>query len=371
MFEDYTYEALLEDVLDNAPDDIDTRPGSIFYDAVSGILLKVAKLYTDLDLVFDLVMVNTATGEYLDAKASEYGIARLPATSCRYLFEYEGTRPDVGERFFTDGLYFILEEADDGILYLEAEEAGTSSNGIYAGTSAIPVGSIQGLTSAMFGEIYSCGTDAESDESLRERVLEKVAGPAENGNRQHYKSWCESVTGVGRVRITPLWNGENTIKAILINPDGLPVSDSVENEVQQYIDPNSLGKTVTINGRTYNIGDGLGNGVANIGAHFTAASAAPLNIDIDFSVEIAEGKTKEEVKRAVEDAVALYFKVLVMDTSDNDVIIVRINAIGAILAGLTSYIVDYRNLKLNGDTENITPDNDEVPMLREVVLNVL
>ena len=43
MFEDYTYERLLEDVLNNAPEDIDTRQGSIFYDAVSGILLKVAK----------------------------------------------------------------------------------------------------------------------------------------------------------------------------------------------------------------------------------------------------------------------------------------------------------------------------------------
>lgn len=29
MFEDYTYELLLEDVLNNAPEGIDTRPGSI------------------------------------------------------------------------------------------------------------------------------------------------------------------------------------------------------------------------------------------------------------------------------------------------------------------------------------------------------
>ena len=57
MFEDYTYERLLEDVLNNAPEDIDTRQGSIFYDAVSGPLLKIAKLYTDLDLVVEMVSV--------------------------------------------------------------------------------------------------------------------------------------------------------------------------------------------------------------------------------------------------------------------------------------------------------------------------
>ena len=84
MFEAYTYERLLEDVLDNAPEEIDIRQGSIFYDSVSGVLLKIAKLYTDLDLMFNLVFIDTAAGEFLDKKAFEYGIERLPAAGCRY-----------------------------------------------------------------------------------------------------------------------------------------------------------------------------------------------------------------------------------------------------------------------------------------------
>ena len=54
MFEDMTYERLLTDVLGNAPDGVDTRQGSIFYDAVSGVLIKIAKLYSDLDMIVDL-----------------------------------------------------------------------------------------------------------------------------------------------------------------------------------------------------------------------------------------------------------------------------------------------------------------------------
>ena len=69
MFEDYTYERLLEDVLNNAPEGIDTRQGSIFYDAISGILLKVAKLYTDIDIIVEMTTVATATGEALDTRA--------------------------------------------------------------------------------------------------------------------------------------------------------------------------------------------------------------------------------------------------------------------------------------------------------------
>ena len=43
MFEAKTYEAVLADILSRAPDGIDLRQGSIFYDAVAGIAFKIAK----------------------------------------------------------------------------------------------------------------------------------------------------------------------------------------------------------------------------------------------------------------------------------------------------------------------------------------
>ncbi|MCM1227682.1 MAG: hypothetical protein NC320_09755, partial [Clostridium sp.] len=125
MFEDKTYENLLQDVLNNAPDDIDTRPGSIFYDAVSGIILKLAKFYTDLELIFSLSRPDTAQGEYLDAIASQFGIVRQSATKAQYFAEITGKIPDEGERFFYNGAYFVFKTASDGTLCFEAEEAGT------------------------------------------------------------------------------------------------------------------------------------------------------------------------------------------------------------------------------------------------------
>ena len=158
MFEDYTYERLLEDVLNSAPEGIDTRQGSIFYDAVSGILLKVAKLYTDLDLVVEMTTVATATDEALDTKAAEYGITRLAATRAKYRAIFDGTTPEVGERFYYDLSYFVLRQDENtGVYYFEAEVAGESGNNIYAGTPAVPVNNIEGLISATFGEIYENG----------------------------------------------------------------------------------------------------------------------------------------------------------------------------------------------------------------------
>lgn len=373
MFEEYTYEKLLADVLNAAPEGIDTRQGSIFFDAVSAVINKIAKMYTDLDLVFSMVYITTTSGEYLDLKANEYSLTRQAATAAKYNFKYTGTQPTVGTRFFHNdsGYYFSLKQDTNNVLYLEAEIAGTERNDIQSGDIAVPVNTVIGMTSANFKSIYEYGTDAETDDSLRERMIEKVSGPAENGNRQHYKSWCESISGVGQALITPLWNGENTVKAVLISPLGLPVSSMVEAAVQEYVDPDNLGTIVSVNGKTYNVGDGLGNGVANIGAHFTAVAATAHTINIEFTGELVDGKTAAEVEAVVSDAVTGYFKGLVLDDENNDEgVVVRINAVGALLSGLAEYLVDYNSLKLNNAATNITLDSDEVPVLGEVVVNV-
>lgn len=370
MFEDYTYEQLLADVLAAAPDGIDTRQGSIFYDAISGILIKIAKFYTDLDLVFELTQVDTATGEYLDIKASEYGITRHSATSAQYHVTFQGTTPDTGERFFTNGTYFVLHETEDGILYLEAETAGISGNNVFSGTAAVPVNNIQELISATFGTIMEYGTDDETDDALRLRLREKISSPTENGNKQHYKTWCENFEGVGRARITPLWNGPNTVKAVLINPLGLPCSDALVERLQEYIDPATKGYTAEANGKIYKVGDGLGEGVANLGAHFTATAADETRISIEFDAELVSGATIDTAVEETTAALAEYLKELVLDTTESDDIIIRLSAVGALISGLDS-VLDYSDLKINGGTENIMPGEDCVPVAGEVTIHVL
>jgi uncharacterized phage protein gp47/JayE len=373
MFEARTYDQLMKEVLAQAPSGIDTRKGSIFYDAVAAVVNKIAKLYTDLDCVFDLVFIATTHGDYLDLRASEYGLSRQSATPTKYNFTYTGTKPQVGWRFFhnSSGLYFVLQAASDGTLYLEAETSGLDCDDIQDGDIAVPVDTVVGMTSANFAGIYEYGTDVEDDDSLRMRIMEKIAGPAENGNKQHYKTWCESVTGVGLARIEPLWNGENTVRAVLISPLGIPVQESIVAEVQAYVDPADLGLTAQIDGKTYVVGDGLGNGVANIGAHFTAVAAEPLKVDITFGAELTSGRTEEELLEAATTAITEYLQNLVINATDGATVVVRLSSIGAILAGLTDYLVDYRELTLNGSTENIQVANNEVPVLGEVTVDVV
>ncbi len=371
MFEDMTYDYLMQQYLEAAPENVDTRQGSIYYDAGAGIILEIAKLYTDLDLVLSMTQLDTTSGDYLDAKASEYGVSRQAATYAEYWVTIEGTVPDIGSRFYYDGMYFTFQiDSATGLYFLQAEESGTAANGIYEGTPAVPVNTITGLISATFGMVKSYGTDAEDDDSLRERVEEKIAGTAENGNKQHYKTWCESVDGVGLARISPLWNGPNTVRGQLINSLGLPCSDSVVAEVQNYVDPATHGYTTEVNGKTYVVGDGLGEGVANIGAHFTACAPDILSIDVEFSASAASGRTLSDIEEEASEAISNYLQQLTLSTDESENIVVRYTAIGATLSALSS-IVDYSDLTINGGTANITPGEDSIPVIGEVVVNVL
>lgn len=349
MFEDRTYESILDEMLAAAPAGIDTRQGSIYYDAVAACALKLASFYVDAGIILELVSVTTATGTYLDDKGQEYGVTRNEATPAKYQFVYEGTRPEAGTRFFADDLYFYLED-NDGALYLVSEVGGEDANNIIVGTRATPVNTVDGLTLAEFGPLLEPGQDTESDDDYRSRIQDKIGGPAQNGNKHHYKSWCEEIAGVGRARILPLWNGENTVKGVLLDPDGLPVSETVVERVQEHIDPG---------------GTGLGEGVANIGAHFTAAAAIAIQITVSCSITLSDGYTLEGVRESALASIQAYLKDLALNTSDDEEMVVRISSIGAMIHALPG-VVDYADLTVNDGTGNITVAGDHVAVLEEV-----
>lgn len=353
-FEDRTYDNILAEMLAMAPDGVDTRQGSIYYDAVAACALKLANFYVDASGVLDLVFISTTSGEYLDRKGQEHGLTRGLATPARYRYVYEGTKPALGARFFTDGLYFFLEDAE-GVLQLVAEEAGEAANVVLEGAPATPVNAIQGLSVSEFGPMVEPGTDQEDDETYRGRVQEKLAGQAQNGNKQHYKTWCELNSGVGRARILPLWAGENTVKAVLLDNEGLPATAAVVARVQEYVDPG---------------GTGLGEGVANIGAHFTAVAAEPVEITVTCSVALAQGHTMKGAIDSATKAITAYLKNLALRTPESEQVVVRVASIGAMLYSMEE-IVDYTDLALNGGAENIAIGTEAVAVLREVAFDGL
>lgn len=369
MFENFTTESILEDALARAPAGIDTRQGSIFYDAVAALADVIAKFYSDFDVLLGSIFIDSAEGAALDSKAEELNMFRRAATPARYAVEFSGAMPEAGERFYSgdDEIYFVLKENKDGF-FLEAETAGADGNAVYAGTNAVPVYDIDGLQSATFGSLIEAGADEETDESLRGRIKEKLSAPAENGNAEHYKMWCESVDGIGRAYIYPLWNGPNTVKAVLVNNACMPCSDELVAAVQQYVDPATKGYTTTVDGKTYVVGDGLGEGIANIGAHFTATTADSFPLNISVYVELKSPYTLEDAERSIKENTAEYLKGFVLQNANNDSAVIRLSIIGSMISTLNC-VNDYNSLLINGATTNISLSQDQIPFVGEVTVH--
>lgn len=355
MFEEYTQEYLLEQAEKMGKElGVDTRQGSVYFDACMGHILRVAKFYEDLRMAFQMFSDESCSGEVLEEKAAQRSVYRKQATPSYYEGVFEGVPVSelVGDRFLVNGYYFTLVAYQEGY-YLQAQTVGSETNQIPSGQPLIPMKNTIGLISATIGERYQAGTDTEGDESLRQRYQKAMALPAENGNKQQYKKWCEAYEGIGKAIILPLEKGENTVVALLISSEGRRVTDALKKQIQEEIDPEAAG---------------LGEGKAPIGCHFYAQSVEEREIHISFMAELSVGYTKEAAITCTKKELSAYLKQLALDTPENQEIIIPYVKVVGILANIPA-IWDFSDLKLNGVSENITIAVGSVGVLGEVELH--
>ena len=127
---------------------------------------------------------------------------------------------------------------------------------------------------------------------------------------------------------------------------------------------------MVVDGKVYTFGDGLGEGAANIGLHFLAASAEPVYLTITAAVDLMEGYTREQVINAARGQITAYLTRIALEASDKGSTTVRISNIGSIITALSGVLdYDYDSLTINGSGENIEIDRESVAVLAEVVLN--
>ena len=75
-----TYEELLQRCLDRIPSTLDKRQGSVIYNALAPCCAELEQLWIKLASTYDLVFVDTAVGEALDALVKQNGMTRKEAT---------------------------------------------------------------------------------------------------------------------------------------------------------------------------------------------------------------------------------------------------------------------------------------------------
>ncbi|MEW4025597.1 baseplate J/gp47 family protein [Bacillus siamensis] len=343
MFEDQTFEEIMERMLSRISADIDTREGSVIYNALAPAAAELAKSYIWLDTVLELVFSDTAQGEFLDRRAAEAGLERTAATKAVRAGEFtSGVKIPVGSRFFVDNLYF--QYTADGTL--ECETAGEAGNANISGQNLLSLDTIPGLQKAIVKEILIPGREEEDDNNLRERYFTRVRREAVSANKEHYKQWAEEVDGVGKAKVFPLWKGDGTVKIVVTDAKLEPASDILITKVRDYIDPEP----------------GQGEGQAPIGAFVTVESAEWEEIEISASVLPEINSSIDQVKDEIEAGVLNLFKKMAFE--DN---VIRLSQINNIVYNSPS-VSDYSDIKINGLAENLVLDDIEIPKLRQVTI---
>lgn len=345
MYEDKTFENILNSMLSRIPDDIDKREGSIIYNALAPAAYELAQAYFYMGNLFKLAFVETSYGEYLTKLCSQYGVTRKPAIAAirKGIFKNGSNMPfdvPIGSRFGIEGIIFkAIQKISDGEFKMICETTGSIGN-IPTGV-LLPIDNIPGLGYAQILDVILPGEDEESDELLRQRTLMKVKFPSTSGNANHYRIWALEVPGVGDARVFPLWNGPGTVKVVVVDSNKQPANNQIVSEVVQHIEENRP-----------------------IGVNVTVVSAAQKIINISATIMIAQGYFLQDVTANFILKVKSYLKDIALKTS-----YVSYAKIGTVLLE-TEGVIDYSGLLINGSTSNISLAEDEVATLGNVDLGV-
>ena len=352
MFEDQTYDVILDRMKAQIPDDMYSGEGSFLHDALSPAALEFSRIYAALDFILEIAFVRTATGDYLTWRAAEKGVNRRLATKAIRKGVFNVDVP-IGSRFQAgDVIFTVTEKIGDGEYRLEAETPGTVGNR-YAG-ELTPLEYIEGLESAMLTDVIIAGRDEETDEELRERYFEEINAMRYGGNIDQYREWISNIAGVGRFRVEPLWNGRGTVRAVLTDAsNGIPSQELID-LVQNTLDPYQ---------------DGKGNGLVPVGHVFTAMAAVPHVVNVEMTIEIAEGYGVEDIQGKVEQTIRNYFSEINFQDPDFVQTTIRHTILLSRLVGIEK-INDILSLKLNDVEGNLTLAGDEIAQLGTVTIHV-
>lgn len=191
----------------------------------------------------------TATGENLLRHGAEYGLSiKAPTFARGNVIVSSDTYPltiGVGTQFTRDdGAVYNSTVAVDLDRYsgratipVMAAASGNTSNAVY-GTPLTC--SLSAVTSAVVDDFgLGQGTNGETMEQFRQRILDRKRQPPQGGAAFDYDSWAKEVPGVTRVFVQPLAFGPGTVGVWFLMDgtyaNGIPQPADVT-AVQAYID---------------------------------------------------------------------------------------------------------------------------------------
>lgn len=244
----------LDELIDRIQADLATRlalGGAVLRRSVLGVLARVLAGATHgqhghLEFLSRQLLPDTSEVEYLERQASLYGLARLAATFAVGDVVFTGAEDTVIPSGTTllraDGVEYATTaegtiDSGEATVPVEASDAGLAGNA-GAGVALTLVAPIIGIAPSVLVDVDGLvgGTDPETDDALRLRLLERLAEPPHGGSAADYVAWAKEVAGVTRAWAYPLELGAGAVTVRFVRDDASIIPDAGEvTAVQDYI----------------------------------------------------------------------------------------------------------------------------------------
>lgn len=405
MFEEYDFETLMERMLSNVDDKIDKREGSVIYDALAPAALELANFYISLDMVMDEIFADTASYYYLIKRAAEKGIYPKEETYAvaKMVVTPSNSQISINDRFNLGDLNYTVTSIIDstqGTYQLTCETAGVIGNQQLGDLLPIETANeLNDMESAKITEIIIPGEDEEDVEVFRERYFASFNQTAFGGNKADYIEKVNDIPGVGRCKVIRAWSGG-------YNPSSMIPNETVQTWFEQQSEETigvevyawlstiynaSINKLLTVGGTVkipiitsefkspsktlidtvQNAIDpeknaGEGEGIAPIGHVVNVIGVENISINIELNLQYKEGYSFASLEDVIKESIDEYFMELAEEWDKNDSLIVRTSQIEARML-LLEGVLDVVSVKLNGSSDNITLEYNQIPVRGDLI----
>ena len=382
MFENKDFDSIMEEMLASVSDKLDKREGSIIYDAIAPIAMELAQTYIDMDMIVNEVYADTASYYYLIKRAAENGVYPKEETNavCKLVVSPSSTAIAIGDRFNLGDLNYEVTSVMDaatGEYQVTCETAGIVGNQQLGSLLTIETkNDLNDMETAELTEVLIPGEDEEDVEDFRERYYEGFSNISFCGNNPDYKERVSAIDGVGACKVIRMWEkGYDPVKFIPVAAVtewiGKQSVETVGAEVFAWLKAvHDVAPSATLVQKVQNDVDpddktGEGYGLAPIGHVVKVMGVKEIPVSVTVTAVYKNGYTFESLKSDMQSAIDGYFTELSADWSNEDNLVVRKSQIESRLL-LIDGILDITDVKLNGASENVTLDEDAIPVRGDV-----
>ena len=288
---------------------------------------------------------------------------------------------------------------DDGAYQVTCETAGTIGNQQLGNLLSIETqNDLNDMQSAELTEVLIPGEDDEDVEDFRQRYFGSLVNEAFGGNKADYREKINNIEGVGASKTVRMWKkGYNPSKFLpstaVTEWVDQQSADTVGQEVYTWIGAvyeAAMDKLLTVGGTVRcqiissefkapsatlvkkvqdavdpDTTTGEGDGLAPIGHVVKVVGVRSEQININFTGVYKSGQSFASLEEAIQKAVDAYFLELAESWSAEDYLVVRKSRVESKLLTIDG-ILDITDLKLNGTSDNVTLDEDAIPVRGDV-----